>query len=110
MGQGHLEDRKQLQERIALLESQLAAYEQAAGEVHHIRENLRETAEALQFREQALEATSQGIVLADASRPERPVLYVNPSFARITGLAADKLLGRPLDFLSRWATDPEAAD
>ncbi len=55
----------------------------------------RETAErdlAIQF--QALEATSVGVVVANARAADDPVIYVNPSFERITGYRADEVVGR----------------
>ncbi|MCW5664252.1 MAG: PAS domain S-box protein [Piscinibacter sp.] len=39
------------------------------------------------------------IVVADATRPDQPVVYVNPAFERMTGYPRDEVLGRNCRFL-----------
>ncbi len=55
--------------------------------------------EALQLREQAIAASSVGIVIADARLPDMPLIYVNPAFERITGYSAVEVLGTNCRFL-----------
>ncbi|MGE5514852.1 MAG: ATP-binding protein [Bacteroidota bacterium] len=50
----------------------------------------------------ALEEAPAGIVLADASRPDHPVVFANGECARVAGTEADRLVGRPL----RSTADP----
>jgi len=56
--------------------------------------------ESLRLRNRAIEASSNGIMICDAARPETPILYVNPAFERITGYGAGEVLGRSPRFLS----------
>lgn len=55
--------------------------------------------EALRLRNRAIAASSNGIVLADATHPDHPLTYVNPAFEKITGYGADEILGRNCRFL-----------
>jgi len=53
----------------------------------------------------AIDAASVAIVVTDATQPDDPVVYVNPSFTRITGYTADEVLGRNLRVLQGAETD-----
>ncbi len=55
--------------------------------------------ESLQLRERAIAASSNGIVITDATQPNNPMIYVNPSFERITGYSAAEAIGRDCRFL-----------
>jgi PAS domain S-box-containing protein len=55
--------------------------------------------ESLQLRERAIAASSNGIVITDATQPNNPMIYVNPSFERITGYSAAEVLGHDCRFL-----------
>lgn len=48
----------------------------------------------LRLRERALASSSCGVIIADMMQPGQPVLYVNEAFERITGYAAEDILGR----------------
>jgi diguanylate cyclase (GGDEF)-like protein/PAS domain S-box-containing protein len=50
-----------------------------------------------------------GIVIADATDPDLPVIYVSPGFEQLTGYSADEVLGRNCRFLQGPETDPRAA-
>ncbi|MFS8116907.1 MAG: PAS domain S-box protein, partial [Microcoleus sp.] len=66
----------------------------------------RDTAsESLWLSDRALAATSSGIVIADANAPDCPIIYCNSAFERITGYAADEILGRNCRFLQGPDTD-----
>ena len=64
----------------------------------------------LRLRERALAATSDAVLVADASRSDHPIVYVNEAFERITGYAAGEVTGRPLELLDGPDTDPAARD
>ena len=49
--------------------------------------------------ELAIAASSNGIVLTDATRDDNPIIYVNPAFERMTGYLASEVLGRNCRFL-----------
>jgi diguanylate cyclase (GGDEF)-like protein/PAS domain S-box-containing protein len=67
----------------------------------------RQAAEAaLKLRTLAIEASSNGIAIADALQPERTITDVNPAFERITGYTRTEALGRELLFFD--GTDGEA--
>lgn len=53
----------------------------------------------LKLRDQAIAASSVGIVMADARRPDMPLIYVNPAFERMTGYSASEVLGTNCRFL-----------
>ncbi len=59
----------------------------------------REAEASLQLRTRAIEASSNGIIIADMSLPGAPIIYVNPAFERITGYAKEELLGQEAYFL-----------
>src|SRR5690606_28529043 len=54
---------------------------------------------ALVLLRRAMEASSQGMVIADANEPGRPLIYVNPAFERITGYSRGEAIGRNCAFL-----------
>ncbi|MFS8118826.1 MAG: PAS domain-containing protein, partial [Microcoleus sp.] len=41
--------------------------------------------EVWRLYDRALAATSNGIAIADAREPDKPIVYCNPAFERITG-------------------------
>ncbi|MBA3946331.1 MAG: PAS domain S-box protein [Herpetosiphonaceae bacterium] len=62
--------------------------------------------EALRLRDQAIAATTNGIILTDATAPDNPIIIVNPAFLQITGYSERDILGRNCRFLQGPATDP----
>ncbi|HSL00123.1 MAG TPA: SpoIIE family protein phosphatase [Rubrobacteraceae bacterium] len=66
------------------------------------RENPLERRSSEQSRlllDRAVAASSNGIVITDPNLPNDPIVYVNPAFERITGYAADEVMGRNCRFL-----------
>ena len=55
-------------------------------------------------------AVSSGIVICDATKPDHPVSFVNAAFTRMTGYAAEEMIGRNCRILQGRDTDPEALD
>jgi PAS domain S-box-containing protein len=68
----------------------------------------QQTEIALRLRQQAIAASSNGIVIADASHPDLPLIYVNPAFEQQTGYTATEVLGRNCRFLQ--GTDGDQAE
>ena len=53
----------------------------------------------------AMDAASNGIVIADATRPDYPIIYLNAGFERLSGYSAQDVLGRNCRFLQGPGTD-----
>ena len=53
----------------------------------------------------AVEATRNGVLITDPSRPDNPIVYANPAFERITGYAPGEAIGRNCRFLQRFDRD-----
>lgn len=53
---------------------------------------------------------AEGVTIADALLPDRPLIYVNEGFERVTGYPATEVLGRNCRFLQGPDTDPEAVE
>lgn len=66
--------------------------------------------EILRLQERAIAASRNGIVITDARLPDNPVIYVNPSFERITGYTAAEVLGRNCRFLQQDDHDQPALE
>ena len=64
--------------------------------------------EALRLRDRAIQAVTQGILIADANQPDRPIIYASPGFERMTGYTQAEALGRNCRFLQGKDTDPAA--
>lgn len=61
----------------------------------------------LQIMRRAVEAeTALPMTVVDAQAPDMPLVYVNPSFERLTGYRRDEILGRNCRFLQCDDTDP----
>ena len=60
------------------------------------------------LHEQVLDAVPVGLVIAQAGTRERPVVYMNSAFERMTGYPPAEVLGRDCRFLQGPGTDPDA--
>ncbi|HSR64222.1 MAG TPA: EAL domain-containing protein [Xanthomonadaceae bacterium] len=58
-----------------------------------VTERHREQAD-LRLLRRAVDATDNGIVIADARSDDQPIVYVNPAFEQITGYASAEIAGR----------------
>ncbi|WP_192036097.1 bifunctional diguanylate cyclase/phosphodiesterase [Halomonas sp. YLGW01] len=65
--------------------------------------------ERLHVLERSLEASSNGVIIFEATRGGYSVVYVNPAFTRVTGYPAEEVLGRSSTFLEGPETDPHQA-
>jgi len=55
-----------------------------------------------------VDPSSHSVSLADARRPDFPLIYVNKGFERLTGYSPRECIGRNCRFLQGPATDPAA--
>ncbi|MGE4533185.1 EAL domain-containing protein [Halomonas sp.] len=62
----------------------------------------------LSLLERGIQATPNGVVMADASHPEMPLVYANDVFYAITGYSPEEVLGKNCRFLQGPETDPQA--
>ncbi|HEY9687000.1 MAG TPA: PAS domain S-box protein [Coleofasciculaceae cyanobacterium] len=56
------------------------------------------------LRDCLLAASKNGIVITDPTQPDNPIVFVNPSFERITGYPEEEILGQNCRFL--YAPEP----
>ncbi len=59
----------------------------------------KESEKQLRILQRSIEASYNGALICDATAPDLPIIYVNPSFERITGYPAEEALGRNCRFL-----------
>jgi PAS domain S-box-containing protein len=62
----------------------------------------------LRLLERAVTASTNSISITNPSRPDSPLVYVNPAFERTTGYAAEEVLGRNCRFLQGEDRDQPA--
>jgi PAS domain S-box-containing protein len=60
------------------------------------------------LRERAVLATDITFTITDPRQPDNPLVWVNPSFTRVTGYEYDDAVGRNCRFLQGPATEPDA--
>jgi len=65
----------------------------------------RELADHLALKDRALDVAAEGITIADARLPEKPLIYANEGFERMTGYPVSEVLGRNCRFLQGPDTD-----
>jgi PAS domain-containing protein len=54
----------------------------------------RQSLELLHLKERAMDAAKEGIVIADCSQPDMPLIYINEGFCLMTGYERSVVLGR----------------
>jgi len=64
--------------------------------------------EVWRLYDRALAATSNGIAIADARQPDKPIVYCNPAFEQITGYDRSEIIGHNCRFLQGPDTDRAA--
>lgn len=57
--------------------------------------------------ERGIQATPNGVVMADATQPDMPLVYANDAFHAMTGFTPEEILGRNCRFLQGNETDPD---
>jgi len=63
---------------------------------------------ARRLLERGIQATPNGVLMADASKPDMPLIYANDAFYRLTGYNPAEALGRNCRFLQGPDTDRQA--
>lgn len=58
-----------------------------------------QTEKQLRLYKRAVDASSSGVVIADITRPDMPMTYVNHAFERLTGYSSEEAIGRNCKFL-----------
>ncbi|MBC6981841.1 histidine kinase dimerization/phosphoacceptor domain -containing protein [Caulobacter sp. 17J80-11] len=58
----------------------------------------------------ALRGACKAMLLADARRPGKPIVFANDAFLQLTGYARDEVLGRSCSFLQGPGTDQESVE
>lgn len=71
---------------------------------------IKRSQEQIRLLARAMEASVDGIAIADASAPDQPLIYVNPAFEAITGYRREEMLGRNCRFLQRGDTRQPVLD
>jgi PAS domain S-box-containing protein len=60
------------------------------------------------LRDRAVIATEMSFTITDPRRPDHPLVWVNPSFTRLTGYRLEEVVGRNCRLLQGPNTDPDA--
>lgn len=90
-------------------ESELAVLDEVGRDLAHGL-MVASTFQELRLLRSAIEALDLGISIADARRPERPLVFANEALTEMTGYAREELLGRPFHFLSASKEDAELGE
>ncbi|MDR5897395.1 EAL domain-containing protein [Halomonas vilamensis] len=61
----------------------------------------------LRTLERCVEASVNGIVIADARQPDQPIVYANSAFCHMTGYDQHEIIGRNCRFLQGEGSDPK---
>ncbi|MCH8500794.1 MAG: EAL domain-containing protein [Aliidiomarina sp.] len=67
-----------------------------------------ELVERLRLLNRGIESSPHGVVMSDARKTNMPIVYANPAFLKITGYAADEIIGQNCRMLQGADTTPEA--
>ncbi|MCE9663965.1 EAL domain-containing protein [Halomonas sp. M5N1S17] len=75
------------------------------GICHDITQRKRQQSE-LRLLQRGIEASPNGVLMADATQPDMPLVYANEAFCHLTGYALDEVLGMNCRFLQGPETHP----
>ncbi|WP_017315856.1 PAS domain S-box protein [Mastigocladopsis repens] len=59
----------------------------------------KQAEESLRLRDRAITASSNGIMIADVTMPNSPIIYANPALEQITGYSVAEVIGKNCCFL-----------
>ncbi|MDQ3191641.1 MAG: PAS domain S-box protein, partial [Bacteroidota bacterium] len=54
----------------------------------------------LHIHERAFESVAEGVIITDNTKPNNPIIYVNPEFCRITGYSEEEVIGKSIFLLN----------
>ncbi len=66
--------------------------------------------ESLRLRDRAIAASSNGIIIADASITNGPIIYVNSAYERMTGYCAAQVIGKSFCLFQNDEIEPQELD
>lgn len=72
---------------------------QRSGISAHLSIQNKPPIDQLLLKDRALASAAEGITIADALAPDRPLIYVNQGFTRLTGYSAEETVGTNCRFL-----------
>ncbi|WP_417422136.1 EAL domain-containing protein [Halomonas sp.] len=78
--------------------------------VHAIAQEVtaaREKESRLRTLERSVEASVNGILIADAEQPDFPIIYANQAFTVMTGYSQEEIIGKNCRFLQGAGSEPE---
>jgi len=58
----------------------------------------------------AIDSSTTGVVIANSTLPDMPLIYVNPAFEKLSGYSAEYILGKNCRFLQGPDTDKKEVD
>jgi PAS domain S-box-containing protein len=64
----------------------------------------------MRLHDRALQSSSEAVMIRDVQRSGQPVVYVNAAFERLTGHAADEVIGHPFVLASSEHNPPHVLD
>ncbi|WP_137175707.1 EAL domain-containing protein [Massilia sp. HP4] len=67
----------------------------------------RERERQLNLYKRALDAASNGVIIARNGSPDQPTEYVNPAFERLTGYSASEVIGKDPRFMAAPGVDAD---
>ncbi len=93
---------------IGFFSAAVSLKRQVSLRTHQLEKELderRRTEAALEIRDRAIAAASNGIIITDPNGDDNPVIYANPAFEKITGYSIDEVIGNNCRFLQGDETD-----
>ena len=96
---------QRVQERIAELNGAMEAMQTEIARRKEAEEWLLQLNAQNNVLAAVIEADASAVVIADATKPEMPIIYVNPAFTEITGYTAQDSIGQSPRLLDGPETD-----
>lgn len=60
--------------------------------------------------DKAFQAAINSIIITECTKPDNPIVYMNPAFEKLTGYSAEDVIGSNCRFLQGEDTDPKSVD